>query len=265
MDNCTVNRNVKTFLEEQYACIQPNIDLFLKDDPVNVPGKFTQKEDIEISGFLTATIAWGQRKTIINNANKLVELMDHSPFDFIKNHKESDLIAMKNFVHRTFNSDDLLFFTHRLQRMYTEENGLEECMTRQSDQGLATMLSTFKTNFFDEGYLDRSTKHLANPLKKSTAKRLLMFLRWMVRTDLADFGIWKSIAPNQLLPPIDVHSAKYARAMGLLERKQNDWAAVQELGKNLTALCPEDPIKYDYVLYGMGAFSFFRPLSELRL
>lgn len=267
MDNLLViNSTLHQFLESQLALIQPNLEEFLKDDPVHVPKQFKKKEDIEICAFLTAIIAWGQRKTIINNAHKIVDLMDGSPHDFILNHTESDLKPFESFVHRTFNSTDLLFFVHRLQRLYKESSGLEKCFQFQNmNDDLSKILSGFKTHFFDDGFLDRSTKHLADPLKGSTAKRLLMFLRWMVRTDLADFGIWTTISPAQLLPPIDVHSAKFARAMHLLNRKQNDWKAVVELGNNLKILDPKDPVKYDYVLYGMGAFSFFRPLSDLRL
>ncbi len=267
MDNSAVKiKTLKPFLDDQFALIQPNLEEFLRDDPVHIPKQFSKKEDIEISAFLTATIAWGQRKTIINNANKLVELMDHQPHDFIVNHTDSDLKSFEKFVHRTFNASDLLFFIHRLKRIYTESTDLESFMiSDKSATDLGQILSDFKHHFFDLDYLPRSTKHVADPLKGSTAKRLLMFLRWMVRNDLADFGIWKSLQPAQLLPPVDVHSAKFARAMGLLDRKQNDWKAVSELGNNLKSIDSLDPVKYDYVLYGMGAFSFFRPLSDLRL
>mgnify|MGYP005988519875 CR=1 FL=1 len=261
------NKNLHAFLEDQYALIQPNLEEFLRDDPVHIPKRFTKKEDIEISAFLTAIIAWGQRKTIIKNAHTLVELMDFNPHDFIVNHSASDLKPFETFVHRTFNSSDLLFFIHRLKKIYSTGGDLEQFMFSDKGAGsnLSAVLSTFKQNFFDTDFLPRSTKHLADPTKGSTAKRLLMFLRWMVRIDLADFGIWKSVKPSGLLPPIDVHSAKFARAMGLLDRKQNDWKAVSELGNNLKSIDSLDPVKYDYVLYGMGAFSFFRPLSDLRL
>jgi uncharacterized protein (TIGR02757 family) len=267
MDNLAVkNSSLHSFLESQYDLIEPNLEEFLRDDPVHIPKQFSKKEDIEISAFLTATIAWGQRKTIINNASRLVEMMDYKPHDFIVNHSATDLIPFENFVHRTFNSSDMLFFIHRLKRIYTESNDLESFMiSDKTETDFGKILSDFKHHFFDLDFLPRSTKHVADPLKGSTAKRLLMFLRWMVREDLADFGIWKSLKPSELLPPIDIHSAKFARAMGLLHRKQNDWKAVSELGGNLKSLDALDPVKYDYVLYGMGAFSFFRPLSDLRL
>lgn len=267
MENYNANFNpIRSFLDDQIELLKLNLDEFLRDDPVHIPKQFTKKEDVEISAFLTATIAWGQRKTIINNAQKLMGFMDHSPHDFICNHSSSDLKPLETFVHRTFNASDLLFFIHRLKRIYSNGNDLETFMTNCSPSNeLGDVLSAFKAEFFDEGFLPRSTKHLADPLKGSTAKRLLMFMRWMVRKDLADFGIWNNLESSQLLPPIDVHSAKFARALGILDRKQNDWKAVQELGGNLRLLDSSDPVKYDYILYGMGAFSFFKPLSELRL
>ena len=249
---------VKRFLERGILLIDENLDEFLEKDPVNIPSRFSKKEDKEIAGFLTAIIAWGQRKSIINNANKLMGLMDEAPHDFIVNHQESDLKRMNGFVHRTFNDSDLLYFLHRLQKIYKEEGGLEEFMLGNYNGDLGFTLSQFKKNFFAEEHLQRSEKHLADPLKKSTAKRLLMYLRWNVRNDLADFGIWKKIKASDLLPPIDVHSAKTARELGLLERKQNDWNAVIELANNLKAIDENDPVKYDYVLYGVGAFEFLQ-------
>lgn len=246
--------------------VEANLPAFIEGDPVQIPRQFSKKEDIEIVGFLTATIAWGQRKTIMNNANKLVDLMDGDPHNFILNHKSRDLKAFENFVHRTFNATDLLYFIHKLKHIYCQHIDLENYIFKDvAADNLAKVLSTFKQNFFNGEHPYRSQKHIANPEKGSTAKRLLMFMRWMCRKNLADIGIWSKIKPAQLLPPIDVHSAYYARAMGLLTRKQNDWKAVNELGENLRLIDPNDPVKYDYVLYGMGAFPFFRPLSDLRL
>ncbi|MEQ8909687.1 MAG: TIGR02757 family protein [Vicingaceae bacterium] len=226
---------------------------FIADDPICIPRKFSKKEDIEISGFLTAIIAWGQRKTILKNANRLLEIMDHSPFDFILNHEEKDLEKAVGFVHRTFNSDDLIYFLAALQEIYKKEGGLENTMLDNGTK-MKSRLSNFKSLFFQAEHLKRTEKHLADPMKGSSAKRLNMFLRWMIRSAEGgvDFGIWKSITPQELMMPLDVHTATVGRRLGLLQRKQNDWKAVEELTENLRQFDSEDPVKYDFALFGMG-------------
>lgn len=227
---------------------------FIEDDPIRIPHQFSKKEDIEIAGFLTAIIAWGQRKTIINNANKLVEMMDHSPHEFILSHKETDMIPMKNFVHRTFNSDDLLYFIYALKELYKEKGGLE--MAFLNGDTMEERISNFKKSFFQYPHLSRSEKHLADPLKGSSAKRINMYLRWMVRKDSknVDFGIWDTIKSSELMMPLDVHTATVGRKLGLLRRKQNDWKAVVELTEQLRTIDPMDPVKYDFALFGMGVY-----------
>lgn len=228
---------------------------FVEHDPIQIPHRFKKKEDIEISGFLTAVIAWGQRKTIINNATKLVELMDNAPYDFILHHSESDLKPFTSFVHRTFNADDLLYFINALKRCYTECKGLEFWMTKHPHDP-STNLSHFKKTFFEGEHLKRSQKHLPDPMKKSSAKRMNMFLRWMVRpADYGvDFGLWKKLTPDRLMIPLDVHTGNVGRKLGLLKRKQNDWQAVEELTSALRKFDASDPVKYDFALFGMGAF-----------
>lgn len=249
---------LKDFLDikvEQY-----NNRSFIETDPIQIPHLFSQKEDIEIAGFLTATIAWGNRKSIITNAKKLMLLLDNAPYDFVLHHQETDLKSFGSFVHRTFNGTDCVQFIKSLQHMYQNHGGIEAVFSKYGDtQSLQKSISKFKTIFFEIQHLKRTQKHVSDPLKNSAAKRINMFLRWMVRSDSkgVDFGIWKQIAPSQLSCPLDVHSGNVARKLGLLERKQNDAKALFELDKHLRKLDPKDPVKYDFALFGLGAFEGF--------
>lgn len=251
-------QELKDFLDAKV--VQYNHPRFLDSDPIQIPHGFTKREDIEISGFLTAIIAWGNRKSIINNAAKLMELMDQAPYDFVMNHRETDLEKLSGFVHRTFNGTDLTYFVHSLKNIYQQHNGLEAVFARnQQKNTLQPAISAFKETFFELPHAQRSTKHISDPLKGSAAKRINMFLRWMVRdaNTGVDFGLWKSIAPSQLSCPLDVHSGNVARKLKLLTRKQNDAKAVAELDKNLRRLDPYDPVKYDFALFGLGVFEKF--------
>lgn len=249
---------LKIFLDEKV--IQYNNPKFLETDPIQIPHLFTNKEDIEISAFLTATIAWGNRKSIINNSHKLMGMMGQSPYDFIINHSKEDLDDLAYFVHRTFNGIDLKYFIHSLKNIYTHHNGLEGIFTtHQEKNSLQPTISKFKELFFELPYDQRTTKHVSNPLKGSAAKRINMFLRWMVRdaNTSVDFGLWKNISTAKLSCPLDVHSGNVARKLGLLKRKQNDAKALAELDENLRKLDPIDPVKYDFALFGLGVFEKF--------
>jgi len=249
---------LKEFLDskvEQYNNLK-----FIESDPIQVPHLFILKEDIEIAGFLTATISWGNRKSIINNAKRMVELLDNSPYDFVLNHQETDLEKLSLFVHRTFNGEDLIQFIKSLKHIYKNHNGLESVFLKHAEkESLQNSISKFKSIFFEEEHLVRTQKHISDPSKNSAAKRINMFLRWMIRNDKAgvDFGIWNTLSPNQLSCPLDVHSGNVARKLGLLKRKQNDAKALLELDKSLRQLDPKDPIKYDYALFGLGVFEGF--------
>ena len=248
------NQEIYQLLEEKYDLF--NRKKFIESDPISIPHLFTKKEDIEIAGFLSATIAWGQRKTIINNAKKLVHLMDMEPYNFVMNHTEKDLKAFENFKHRTFNGIDAEYFIKALQHIYTKHQSLENAFLKSNiQQGI----HHFKQLFFEIEHPRRTTKHVSDPLKNSSAKRINMFLRWMVRQDNrgVDFGIWKQLNPKDLMCPLDVHSGNVARKLGLLKRTQNDWKAVDELTINLREFDPEDPIKYDFSLFGLGVFEKF--------
>jgi len=246
---------LREFLEEKTALY--NTLSFIEADPVSVPHRYTKKEDIEISGFIAATIAWGQRKTILNNMQKLLLLMDDAPHDFIINSRKKDLEVFSRFVHRTFNGTDCIYFLRSLRNIYHNHNGLEgifKTHTRQHDEDLAYAIHRMKLIFFELPHDGRSEKHIADPAKNSSAKRICMFLRWMVRKDTCgvDFGIWNHLGAHRLSCPLDVHSARVARHLGLLDRKQNDWKAVCELTSGLKKYDSADPVKYDYALFGLG-------------
>ncbi|MDG1714987.1 TIGR02757 family protein [Lacinutrix sp.] len=233
---------------------------FITSDPIQIPHQFSKKEDIEIAGFLSATIAWGNRKSIINNANKMMTLLEHSPYDFVMHHQESDLEKLESFVHRTFNGIDFISFIKSLQHIYKNHNGLEAVFAKHAEkQSLQHAIHHFKHTFFEIEHLKRTEKHVSDPLRKSAAKRINMFLRWMVRNDSTgvDFGIWRSLSPSQLSCPLDVHSGNVARKLGLLKRKQNDGKALLELDAALRKLDTKDPVKYDFALFGLGVFEGF--------
>ena len=250
--------DLKEFLDQKVATY--NNPKFIDSDPIQIPHLFSKKEDIEIAGFLTATIAWGNRKMIINNSKKLMELLEHSPYDFILNHQESDLERFHSFVHRTYNSIDAIQFIKSLNHIYTMHNGLEDVFTiKDHSNNYKTAISGFKQLFFEIPHQQRTQKHVSDPLKGSAAKRINMFLRWMVRNDNCgvDFGIWKTHNPAHLSCPLDVHSGNVARKLGLINRKQNDWKALNELDTNLRILDKNDPSKYDFALFGLGVFEKF--------
>lgn len=247
--------NLKDLLDLKVA--QYNRPDFIENDPVSVPHRFTIKEDIEISGFLAATIAWGQRPTIIANALKMMALMDEAPYDFIMHHVPKDRLRFRGFVHRTFNFDDLNYFLASLQHIYRHEGGLEKVLAfGPGEPNPKNALGRYRKAFFSHEHLPRTQKHVSDPIKNSSCKRLNMYLRWMVRRDDngVDFGLWRNIDMSQLSCPLDVHSGTVARKLGLLNRKQNDWKAVEELDVALRSMDAEDPVKYDFALFGMGVF-----------
>ena len=251
-------KELKQFLDEKV--IQYNQPKFIESDPIQIPHQFSKKEDIEISGFLTATIAWGKRPMIIENANKMMEIMENSPHDFILNHQQKDLEQITHFVHRTFNIIDFTYFIKSLKNIYQNHKGLEAVFAKNiTNNTMQNSIHQFKKVFFEIEHPQRTTKHVSDPIKGSAAKRINMYLRWMVRKDDTgvDFGIWKSISPAVLSCPLDVHSGNVARKLGLLIRKQNDWKALSELDTNLRKLDKNDPTKYDFALFGLGVFEGF--------
>jgi len=238
---------------EQYNC--PD---FIPHDPISIPHRFSKKQDIEIMGFWAAMLAWGQRKTIINKSLELAALMDNAPHDFIYNHQESDLKRFLTFKHRTFNATDTLYFLHFFQGFYRKNDSLENAFLVQNQETQPTTeqsLIAFHDRFCSLEYFPpRTRKHIATPARKSPCKRLSMFLRWMVRQDDrgVDFGIWQKISPAQLVMPCDVHVDRVARHLGLIQRRQTDWQTALELTAALRELDAEDPVKYDFALFGLG-------------
>jgi uncharacterized protein (TIGR02757 family) len=253
--------DIKDFLEEKLLLF--NNKSFIETDPIQIPHAFTKKEDIEISAFLAAAIAWGQRKTIINNAQKLMLWMDNAPHDFILNHSAKELVPFKKFIHRTFNGVDCVFFIRSLQNIYLKHGGLEGAFSKdlkKNDESIKNSITGFRKLFLELKHDTRSDKHISNPESKSSAKRLCMYLRWMVRNDKkgVDFGIWNKINASQLCLPLDVHTGNVSRKLGLLKRAQDDWQAVEEITSVLKQFDAADPVKYDFALFGLGAFEGFK-------
>lgn len=249
---------LKDFLDEKV--LQYNTLDFIESDPVQIPHLFSQKEDIEISGFLSATIAWGNRKMIIKNSHKMMDLMGNAPYDFVMSHSENDLEQLQTFVHRTFNGQDFTGFIRGLKNIYENHNGLEAVYTKNQElENMQKSIHEFKKTFFEIPHHYRTQKHISDPLNNSAAKRINMYLRWMVRQDTkgVDLGIWKSISPASLSCPLDVHSGNVARKLGLLTRKQNDGKALAELDLKLREFDVNDPVKYDFALFGLGVFEKF--------
>ena len=229
---------------------------FIKDDPISIPHQFKNQLDIEVIGFLISTLAWGNRKSIINSGNKLISIMGNSPHEFIMNYEEKNFLKL-DFKHRTFNSFDLHFFFTRLKFLFEKYNSLENIFLKgfKNKNNSLYAISNFREEFLGEYQNEiRTKKHIANPKSGSAAKRINMFLRWMVRNDNkgVDFGVWKKIQPNQLSCPLDVHSGNSARKLGLIVRKQNDWKTVEELDEILRLFDSNDPTKYDFALFGWG-------------
>ena len=249
------NANLKELLDEKV--FQYNHPRFIESDPIQIPHQFELKQDIEIAAFLTATISWGNRKMIIKNAQRLMDIMGNSPYDYVM---ESKLDSEKSFVHRTFNASDFNYFIKALRSIYQHHEGLEKVFSRHALPGdVQNSIHHFKKIFFEIEHPVRTLKHVSDPLKGSAAKRINMFLRWMVRSDAAgvDFGLWTDLSPSMLSCPLDVHSGNVARKLGLLNRKQNDAKALNELDLNLRKMDPLDPVKYDFALFGMGVFEKF--------
>ena len=240
------------FLEEKAKLFERKD--FIENDPISIPHQFSRKEDIEIIAFIVATISWGNRKSIIANGNKLVEIMGESPYDFTMSANKKQLQKIK-FVHRTFNDLDLQQFILSLKKIY-EKDGLEKSFKGKNAQERIIQFRNEFTSHFTE---NRTTKHVSDPASNSSAKRLNMFLRWMVRSDKrkVDFGIWKTISPAELMLPLDVHTGNVGRKLGLLKREQNDWKAVEEITETLRKFDKKDPIKYDFALFGLGAVEKF--------
>jgi uncharacterized protein (TIGR02757 family) len=249
--NLKADKSLHRFLEEHYQKF--NQQNFISEDPICIPHQYSNPLDIEISGLWTALLSWGQRITIINKSRELFKLMDNAPYDFIVNHEPKDRVRFRHFKHRTFQPEDCYTFLEFFQQTYKDHKSLEELFYGNGD--LKTGITTFRKTYQNfTGEKHRSLKHVSTPEKKSACKRINMFLRWMVRKDNkgVDFGIWTDIKPSQLYIPLDVHVGRVARELGLLNRKNNDWQAVEELTTRLLAFDESDPVKYDYSLFGLG-------------
>ena len=251
-----LNKELKDLLEHKFNLY--NSTNFIIEDPISIPHLYNQKEDIEIISFLISIISWGNRKSIIKSGNKLTEILGSSPIDFIMRFKERDLKKI-DFVHRTFNKFDLIYFLKSLKNIYENHDGLENVFSKNlNDEFMYNNISNFRKIFFSLNHEKRMEKHISNPKKNSACKRINMFLRWMVRNDgVVDFGIWKKIKPSMLSCPLDVHTGNIGRKLNLISRKQNDLKTVLELDQKLRLFDKNDPVKYDYALFGMGVYEKF--------
>lgn len=247
-----LDSEIKEFLE--FKVQQYNKPSFIELDPISIPHQFSTKEDIEISAFLTATISWGNRKAILKAANDLMGIMGESPFDYVMNANSNQIKRAAGFYYRTFNGSDLTYFIQSLRNIYTYHGGLETIFSKNANNNLHDSITIFRTIFFELLHEERTEKHVSNPSKGSAAKRLHMMLRWLVRKDSngVDFGIWKGISPSILSIPLDLHSGKTARKLGLISRKQNDLKAVMELDSICRIFDPNDPVRFDFALFGLG-------------
>ncbi|MFY0601529.1 MAG: TIGR02757 family protein [Cyclobacteriaceae bacterium] len=249
-------KDLKSFLDKKVD--QYNSPSFISSDPISIPHQYSKKQDVEITGFVAAVLAWGQRKTIINKCKEFFEFMDNDPHHFILNHQENDLKPFLNFKHRTFNTTDALYFIHFFKYHYSMYDSLEDAFLQSGkEEGwfAGKALEAHFNYFFSlEEHPIRTYKHIPNPKRKSACKRLNMFLRWMVRKDDrgVDFGIWDRIPAERLICPCDVHVDRVGRRLGLITRKQTDWTTAVELTEELKKLDPKDPVKYDFALFGLG-------------
>jgi len=252
--NGITSGEIKAFLDEKY--LQYNNTSFIASDPVSIPHSFSDRGDIEISGFLTAAIAWGRRDLILRSSRVMLELLENTPLDFIRSASEDELSKLTRFVHRTYNGTDFIYFIKGLRYIYSGYNSMEEVMLEGMKEtgSVKDGLSYFRNVFFCLPHAIRNEKHFADVMKGASGKRLNMFLRWMVRKDNhgVDFGMWNKIDPAKLYIPLDLHSGNTARRLGLLTRKMNDWKAVEELTAILREFDPADPVKYDFALFGIG-------------
>ncbi|MBK0402522.1 TIGR02757 family protein [Adhaeribacter sp. BT258] len=249
-------QNVKALLDNRY--LKFDDPAFIPNDPICIPHGFTLKQDVEISGFFASILAWGQRKTIINKCRELMQRFDNRPHDFIKNHRESDLKNLLGFKHRTFNDTDLLYLVYFLQQHYQKNESLETAFTGLNPVKNLTqrerLIHFYNYVFSLEEAPHRTRKHISSPAKNSACKRINMYLRWMVRKDEkgVDFGLWQTMKPADLICPCDVHVDRVARKLNLIQRKQTDWQTAEELTVALRLFDPEDPVKYDFALFGLG-------------
>lgn len=259
-----MEKELKDYLDE--LVVRFNVPEFVNDDPVSVPHLFEKKEDIEIAGFLSSTIAWGNRKAIVKSAHRMIGYMDGEPHRFILDASDSELKMVSNFVHRTFNGDDFVYFIRALRMIYRDKGGIGEFFEqeygRTSDMRIA--LKEFWDLFFSQEHPKRVEKHLSSIAKGAACKRINMYIKWMVRKDECgvDFGLWKTIPSSALYLPLDVHTANMGREFGLLTRKQNDWKSVEQITAALREMDTEDPVKYDFALFGAGIYKVIKSADE---
>ncbi len=245
--------SLKIFLNQKVR--EYNTPAFIIGDPISVPHQFSKRQDIEIAGFFAALIAWGNRTSIIQNANRIINAMDHAPYQFILQHEEHDLKRFLDIKHRTFNATDLLYLIHFLKHHYSTYDSLEAAFLIQHATTMKQRLIDFHQYVFSLEHPARTRKHISTPEKNSACKRINMYLRWMVRKDNegVDFGIWEKINMKDLICPMDVHVCNVAFRLGLIHQNKANWKTAEALTTQLKSFDSNDPCKYDFALFALGA------------
>ena len=250
-------RDLLEHLHDKYN--QPE---FIEPDPISIPHSFSDRHDREVAGFMAATIAWGNRKAIVKSAARMMQYMDDSPADFVRNASASELAHLQSYVHRTFNGQDFTDFVLAIRGITERWGGIGEFFEQNyvATQSIPQVLSLFRKEFFSIEHNPHCEKHLSSIDKGAACKRLNMYLRWFVRRDDrgVDFGLWEKIPMSALYLPLDVHTGNMGRALGLLTRKQSDWKATDEITRSLREFCSDDPVRYDYSLFGAGIDGYLK-------
>ena len=235
---------------------------FIEADPISIPHSFECQEDREIAGFLAATIAWGNRKAIVKSARRMVEMMDNAPFDFTMNASAEDLQPLLRYVHRTFNGQDFTDFILALRGLCSKWGSVGEAVQGlyEREGSIQGVLAELRREFFEVEHSPHCEKHLSSIAKGASCKRLNMYFRWFVRHDErgVDFGEWRRVPMSALYLPLDVHTGNMGRALGLLRRRQSDWKATVEITESLREFDAEDPVRFDFSLFGAGIDGFLK-------
>lgn len=259
-----MDNELKSLLDKKYK--EYSRLEFISLDPISIPKQYTKKQDIEIAGFFAAIFSWGRRDIIIKKSTELMAIMGHSPFEFIQNYNpKSDYKHITGFKHRTFNGSDLDFYIRAMQKHYENYESLEDAfylIKKSSKVSQSNLKDTIEGNLIHfYNYFSslvpneqRNLKHISTPAKNSACKRLCMYLRWMVRNDQVDFGLWKKINTSHLIIPLDVHVMKISFHLNLIDiNDKPNWKTALKLTESIRQFNPKDPVRYDFALFGMSA------------
>ena len=245
------------YLHDKYNRVE-----FIEADPISIPHSFSRLEDREIAGFLAATIAWGNRKAIVNSARRMMEYLDNSPYDFVCYASDEELSHLASYVHRTFNGGDFRDMVCGLRAVCRKWGSVGELVQSSYERtgSVAEVLAEVRDEILAAPHNPHCEKHISSIRRGAACKRLNMYLRWFVRSDDrgVDFGAWRRIPMSALYLPLDVHSGNMGRELGLLTRRQSDWRATEEITTTLRCFDETDPVRYDFALFGAGIDGFLK-------